>query len=361
MPTAEAPTARATSVSKATQNTMPMTAALRRVLSTMLAGCVLAVAADAPASAQTPEADQPRGTSIPDNARGPGIGAKGYRLESLGDGLYTITEGSYNTMFLVTRTGVVAVDAPPTMASVIPKAIREVTRKPVTHVIYSHSHADHIGAADIYPRKATRIAHRDTASQLRRFRDPKRRVPDVTFSRGLRLRVGGKTLELSYKGLNHEPGNIFVWAPRQRVLMLVDVVFPGWVPFRNLSGAEDIPGYFKAIEQVLDYPFRRLVAGHLTRLGTRADVRNNRAYLRDVRAAAQQALTDVSFAEVIEAFPSENQWTIFDTYLDRVTRRCTDLVAPAWRDRLGGVDAFTFDHCWTVAQSLRLGDNLRDR
>jgi glyoxylase-like metal-dependent hydrolase (beta-lactamase superfamily II) len=61
--------------------------------------------------------------------------------------LYWVTDGSYNTMFLVTNKGVVAVDAPPSIGNNYLKAIAKVTDKPVTYVIYSHAHTDHIGAA----------------------------------------------------------------------------------------------------------------------------------------------------------------------------------------------------------------------
>jgi glyoxylase-like metal-dependent hydrolase (beta-lactamase superfamily II) len=48
-------------------------------------------------------------------------------------------------MFLVYDRGVVVVDVPQTLVAFLPKAIAEVTDKPITHVVYSHSHADHIG------------------------------------------------------------------------------------------------------------------------------------------------------------------------------------------------------------------------
>ena len=43
--------------------------------------------------------------------------AKGYRIEDLGRGLYMVSEGAYQSMFLVYETGVVVVDAPPTYAA----------------------------------------------------------------------------------------------------------------------------------------------------------------------------------------------------------------------------------------------------
>ena len=83
---------------------------------------------------------------IPESARGPAINPdKGYRLQELGDGLYMVTDNIYQSMFLVYDRGVVVVDAPPNYAKQIPRAIAEVTNNPVTHVIYSHSHIDHIG------------------------------------------------------------------------------------------------------------------------------------------------------------------------------------------------------------------------
>jgi hypothetical protein len=51
--------------------------------------------------------------------------------------------------------------------------------------------------------------------------------------------------------------------------MLVDVVFPGWVPFAYLGLAEDVFGYVQAHDIALNYNFDTFVGGHLTRLGTR--------------------------------------------------------------------------------------------
>jgi hypothetical protein len=36
-------------------------------------------------------------------------------VEEIRDGLFWVTDGAYNTMFLVTNEGVVAVDAPPSI------------------------------------------------------------------------------------------------------------------------------------------------------------------------------------------------------------------------------------------------------
>ncbi|MFL6406463.1 MAG: hypothetical protein ACJ71F_05270 [Nitrososphaeraceae archaeon] len=70
---------------------------------------------------------------LPEAAKGPPIPAKGYLIQQIRGGLYWLTDGAYQTMFMVTDKGVVAVDAPPTIGNNYLKAIAEVTTKPVTY------------------------------------------------------------------------------------------------------------------------------------------------------------------------------------------------------------------------------------
>src|SRR5581483_5480018 len=127
-----------------------------------------------------------------------------------------------------TGEGVIAVDAPQTLGDKLLEAIAEVTTEPVKWVVYSHSHADHIGAASMYPTDATIISHQEVAAKLGRVADPHRPLPTATFSDTYTLQAGSQTLMLEYPGPNHEPGNSFIYAPQQKVLMAVDIIFPGW-------------------------------------------------------------------------------------------------------------------------------------
>jgi glyoxylase-like metal-dependent hydrolase (beta-lactamase superfamily II) len=166
--------------------------------------------------------------------------------------------------------------------------------------------------------------------------------------------VGSQTLQLDYRGPNHEPGNIFIHAPAQGVLMLVDVIFPGWVPFADLALAEDVPGYYEAHEQALAYDFDVFIGGHITRLGSRADVELANEYILDIQANAATALQQVDFFAIAQETGFENQWLLFSTYLDAVAARCADLTLPEWTGQLAAVDIWTYDHCWKVVESLRI-------
>jgi glyoxylase-like metal-dependent hydrolase (beta-lactamase superfamily II) len=74
----------------------------------------------------------------------------GYHAEEIADGVHWVTSGWYDCMFIRTGSGVIAVDAPPALGELLLTAIEEVTDEPVTHFIYSHWHADHVGAAAVF-------------------------------------------------------------------------------------------------------------------------------------------------------------------------------------------------------------------
>jgi len=299
--------------------------------------------------------------AVPRSSLGRPPGPEGYLLENIKPGIFWISAGGYDTMFLVTGHGVIVVDAPPSMLEVLLSAIASVTKEPITHLIYSHSHFDHIGAADMFPQSAIRIAHRSTADKLRDYRDLRRPSPTIAFDDGYVLELGNSRLELRYHGNIHQPGNIFIYEPRQKVLMLVDVIFPGWVPFRNLAVANDVHEYLRAHDLLLAYDFDVIVCGHLTRYGTRADVETQREYVQQLRAASLKALTSVRIEDVAARTGTENIWALMDGYLEDAIETATNemLATPTsngqrWTERLGGADVWTPHHAFSMIQALRV-------
>jgi glyoxylase-like metal-dependent hydrolase (beta-lactamase superfamily II) len=280
--------------------------------------------------------------------------AKGYRLQALGDGLYMVTENAYQSMFLVYETGVVVVDAPPSYSAHLTRAIAEVTDKPITHVIYSHSHADQIAGVNDLGGHPIIIAQEETDRILQRDNDPRRPRPTVTFADRYELRVGSQVLELSYHGDGHVPGNIFIHAPRQKTLMVVDVVFPGWMPWRRWAVAHDVQGVFAQVAEINALPFETFLGGHVSRLGDHEDVRTQLEFMNDVKAAAAAALASTSPGQEMAPEDLANPWAVFDNYIDRVVIKCVDAVTPKWRDRLSGFDVYIWDQCYAMEQSLRI-------
>ncbi len=291
---------------------------------------------------------------VPDSAKGPAIdAAKGYRIQQLGKGLYMITDNAYQSMFMTYEKGVVVIDAPPSYAGLIRRAIAEVTDKPITHLIYSHSHVDHIAGAKVLGATPIIIAQEETKRYLVRANDPNRPIPTVTFRDRYTLRVGSQTLVLSYHGNAHEPGNIFIQAPSQKVLMVVDIICPGWMPWRRLSLATDIPGYFAQVEEIRNMSFDTLVSGHVTRTGTKADVELQSNFLNDLKNAAAQALGSTKLGEGMDIRDQANPWALFDNYTDRVMVQCVNTLTPKWSAKLAAFDVLIWDQCYAMEQSLR--------
>jgi glyoxylase-like metal-dependent hydrolase (beta-lactamase superfamily II) len=295
---------------------------------------------------------------VPPIAQGPAIPASGYLVQHIGRGLYWVGDGFYQMLFVVSSAGVIVIDAPPTLGQNILRAIASVTSTPITHVIYSHSHADHIGAASIFPSTAVRIAQEQTARLLSAVNDPNRPLPTVVVKQHSVLEVGDQTIILDYKGPNHDPGNLFMYLPEQQTLMLVDVIFPGWVPFKELAVSADIPDWILAHDQVLNYSFQNYIGGHLTRLGTRQDVITQRSYIQDLKANAQQTLETFDPTPIFQQYGTSNPWVIFQVYLDQASQLAGAATLARWRGQLGGADVFTTDNAYRMLESLRIDSGV---
>lgn len=306
------------------------------------------------------------------------LSAKGYHVSEIRDDVYWITDGNYHSMFVVADTGVVLVDAPEPLPFFPPipvlDAIAEVTDKPVTHMIYSHGHTDHIGGAgavkEAFPGVQI-IAHKETRAILERANDPRRPVPTATFNKQRNLNVGGKLLQLSYFGNTHQEGNTFIYLPGSKILMVVDIVYPGWVPFRRLALSNDVAGWYSGHDAVLSFDFDTLVGGHLTRLGNRDDAVLGKEYVDDIRTAIEGVYLDATalFAAVgainaehdpgnlfggFFAFQTVAKWALFSAFYDFSTQHCADLLDAKWNGVLGGGETFNFSNCeaWFVARRL---------
>jgi glyoxylase-like metal-dependent hydrolase (beta-lactamase superfamily II) len=103
---------------------------------------------------------------VPRSALGPALNEQGYYVGRVERNLFWVTDGVYQSAFLATRDGVVLFDAPPSIGNNLRRAVDEVTAaeglpSTVTHLVYSHHHADHGGAAFLFE-NAVRIGHEET-------------------------------------------------------------------------------------------------------------------------------------------------------------------------------------------------------
>src|SRR5213593_3932305 len=185
---------------------------------------------------------------VPRSALGPALNEQGYYVGRVERNLYWVTDGTYQCAFLTTSDGVVLLDAPPTIGNNIQRAVDEIASangvsNKVNYLVYSHHHADHVGAASLFDKNVTRIGHEETRKLLLRDDDPARPPNEETFQDRRTLEIGGERIDLAWHGPNHSPDNIFIHLPDHDTLMLIDIVNPGWAPIYTSNLSEDIPGY----------------------------------------------------------------------------------------------------------------------
>lgn len=185
-----------------------------------------------------------------------------------------------NAGFVVTADSVVVIDAlgSPPLGRQLLDRIRVATGKPVSHVILTHYHADHIyglqplkaaGARIIAHRKALDYLNSDTA-RLRLEQSRKDLWPWVDETTALvaadrwidertAIEVGGVRFELVPVGPSHTPEDLAVHVPAERVLYCGDLVFAGRIPW---IGQADSRHWIEALESMLDIDVDVLVPGH---------------------------------------------------------------------------------------------------
>jgi len=251
-----------------------------------------------------------------------------------------------NAAFVITPAGVVVIDGlgSPALAQRLLAEIRRHTTQPVTHVILTHYHADHIyGLQSLKAAGARILAHQgardylqsDTAqrrleasrAELAPWIDQDTRlVPADEWLAGDRdLVVGGVRLQIRHVGPSHTPEDLVVYLPQEQVLFAGDLVFRGRIPF---VGQADSGQWIKALDTLLAFEAKVIVPGHGPMSSqARQDMELTRDYLVHLRKvmgeaarnmdpweAAYQA-ADWSRFEQLPLFRVANRMNAYNTYL----------------------------------------------
>lgn len=251
-----------------------------------------------------------------------------------------------NAGFVVGPQGVVVIDAlgAPVLAERLLEVIRRVTPQPVTHVIVTHYHADHIyglqvfrarGAQVIAQRRALDYIQSETAAKrledsritLAPWVDEDTRVvaADRWIDGPTTLNLAGLDFHLDPAGPSHTPEDITVHVPAEGVLFCGDLIFSGRLPFvGQVAGSH----WVSALDQLLAYRPKVVVPGHGPASTTpQQDIRFVRDYLVYLRAAMTKAAeeltpfeeayaqTDWSRFEHVPMFRYANRMNAYNTYL----------------------------------------------
>ena len=148
-------------------------------------------------------------------------------IKNVRDNLYVIPGAGGNTTVFVTQAGVVLVDTKlPNNGEAILNQVRRVTDKPVTMIINTHSHPDHIGSNEYFPASVDVVTHENTRKGMAanpRVASNQAAMPDRTFTDRMSLGSGDDRIELYYFGAGHTNGDAFVVFPAHRAMCAGDM------------------------------------------------------------------------------------------------------------------------------------------
>jgi len=269
------------------------------------------------------------------------------RMQTIADGVFVILHDDAtdewphgNTGVIVGEDSVLVVDSTylPSRAKADIALIRQVTDKPVRHLVITHWHFDHNNGTVAYKQAFPEVvvaSERETArfielnatwwsrmntasgsekrkgleareSELTAAKDAatRRRLeqvirqrkaeleelaalevvpPDLAFEGRLSLDLGGRRVELRDWGRANSPHDVTVYLPAERILFTGDIVVQSPLPYTSASWPVPWIEVLRGIEAV---PVAALVPGH-------GPVQRDHAYTRQVRQLLEGVATRV--------------------------------------------------------------------
>jgi cyclase len=248
-------------------------------------------------------------------------------VEKLKDNLFVLRGegGGGNTAVFVMANGVAVVDTKnPGWGQPILDAIKKLTPKPVTMIINTHTHGDHVSGNVEFPATVDVVVHDNTAANMKKLTGrgstPEKPVPGIfeqnqgrgmpkrTFRDRMTIGGGADQIDLHYFGRGHTNGDAWVLFPALRVVHAGDIfAWNNQLPFvdaGNGGSGVELPDSLMKADAALGKSADTIITGHSVQM-TFNDLRAwadwNRSFLNEVVAAEKAGRTAEDFAKTWKA------------------------------------------------------------
>jgi cyclase len=193
-----------------------------------------------------------------------------FSVAHIKDGVYWTRGGAgSNTGFVIGKDGVIVFDSKMTTDSSkeMLAAIAKITPKPVTHVILSHSDADHVNGLTAFPKGVTIIAQENCkkemeASKGSRMAAPQDYLPTQTFDKELDSTIDGVKVLLRHWTPAHTSGDLIMILPEEKIVFGGDLVDLTQFALVHAQKGGSTEGWIISLKGIVNIDADTFVSGH---------------------------------------------------------------------------------------------------
>ncbi len=230
-------------------------------------------------------------------------------IEKVTGDVYRFQNNFHYSLVTVTDEGVVIVDPINKDASSwLKENLSQITNKPITHLIYSHSHGDHASGGSALGAQ-TVIAQENAPAAIDGV------APTVRFSDEMSMTIGGKTFEMTYLGEGHGEDLIAVIVRPENVAFITDVASPKRLPYQTMPSSS-IDAWIDQVRKLETLDFEIFAPAH-GNVGVKADAADARIYMEELRAEvlaglkAGKSVSDLKASVTMDAY---KDWLSYDNW-----------------------------------------------
>jgi cyclase len=244
-------------------------------------GVLLALGALAAVKAQQPPANAP----------------KVIEVEKVKDNLWVLRGGGGNTAVFATANGVTVVDAKnPGWGQPILDKVKELTPKPITTLINTHTHGDHVSGNVEFPATVDVVVQENTKANMEKMdifkQNNNRGMAKRTFKDKMTIGSGADQIDIYYFGPGHTNGDAWVVFPAHRIVHSGDIFANKGVPLIDGNNGGSMLHYSETLTKAYDgiKNVDTIINGHTPANTTWADLKEFADFNKDLLTWAQGEL-----------------------------------------------------------------------
>ena len=241
---------------------------------------------------------------------------KAVTVEKVKDNLFVLRGGGGNTAVLVMANGVAVVDAKnPGWGQPLLAKIKELTPKPVTLLINTHTHGDHVSGNVEFPATVDVVVQDNTKTNMEKmpiFKEHDNNgMAKRTFKDKMTIGKGPDQIDLYYFGRGHTNGDAWVVFPAHRVVHSGDIFAAKSVPLidgNNGGSMREMPETLRRAHEGIKN-VDQIINGHMPAQTTWADLKEFAQFNGDLVAYGRAGLNSGKTPEQLAA-----EWKLPEQY-----------------------------------------------